>query len=57
MFSNDSISKQQNLNPFLGNVPILYQRFSGVFRGNKMGTLGRNGLIVIEVTVDFTARY
>ena len=57
MFSNDSMSKQQNLNPFLGNVPILYQRFSGVLRGNKMGTLGRNGLIVIEVTVDFTARY
>ena len=39
------------LNPFLNNVPILYplktpenQRFSGVFRGYKMGTLARNGL-------------
>ena len=35
---------------FLANVPILYplkttenQRFSGVFRGCKMGTLARNG--------------
>ena len=40
-------------NPFLANVPILYplktpenQRFSGVFRGYKMGTLARNGLNV-----------
>ena len=39
------------LNPFLANVSILYplktpenQRFSGVFRGYKMGTLARNGL-------------
>ena len=39
------------VNPFLANVPILYppktpenQRFSGVFRGYKMGTLARNGL-------------
>ena len=40
------------INPFLANVPILYplkapenQRFSGVFRGYKIGTLARNGLI------------
>ena len=40
-----------HLNLFLANVPILYplktpenQRFSGVFRGYKMGTLTRNGL-------------
>ena len=40
------------INPFLTNVPILYplktpenQRFSIVFRGYKMGTLARNGLI------------
>ena len=45
------------VNPFLANVPILYplktpenQRFSDVFRGYKMGTLARNGLI-IKVTV------
>ena len=37
-------------NPRLANVPILYplktlgnQRFSGVFRGYKMGTLARKG--------------
>ena len=39
------------INPFLANAPILYplkalenQRFSGVFREYKMGTLARNGL-------------
>ena len=39
-------------NPFLANVPILHPlktpeslSFSGVFRGFKMGTLARNGLI------------
>ena len=39
------------INQFLANVPILYplktpenQRFFGVFRGYKMGTLARNGL-------------
>ena len=39
------------LNPFLANVPILYslktlgdQRFSGVFRRYKIGTLARNEL-------------
>ena len=39
------------VNPFLANVPILYplktpenQRFSGAFRGYKMGTMARNGL-------------
>ena len=38
-------------NPFLANAPILYslktpenQKFSGVFRGYKMGTLTRDGL-------------
>ena len=41
-----------NISPFPANVPILCpmktrenQRFSGVFRGYKMGTLARNGLI------------
>ena len=41
-----------DFNPFLANVPILYplktpenQRFSGVFRGYKMGKLARNGLM------------
>ena len=40
------------LNSVLANVPISYvlktpenQRFSGVFRGYKMGTLARNGLM------------
>ena len=40
------------LNLFIANVSILYllkilkkQRFSGVFRGYKMGTLARNGLL------------
>ena len=39
------------LNPFPVNVPILYplktpenQKFFGVFRGYKMGTLARNEL-------------
>ena len=42
-----------SFNSFLTNVPILYrlktpenQRFSGVFRGYKMGTLARNGLML-----------
>ena len=42
------------LNPFLANVPILYplktpenQKFSGVFRGYKMGTLARTVLISV----------
>ena len=49
------------VNLFLANFPILYllkipenlpwkhqksQRFSGIFRGYKMGTLARNGLIL-----------
>ena len=52
------ITKESNIfkqlpriNPFLVNVPILYplkrpenQRFSGVFRGYKMGTLAGNML-------------
>ena len=39
------------INPVGANVSILYplktpenQRFSGIFRGYKMGTLARNGL-------------
>ena len=43
------------VNPFLSTVPILYplktpenQRFSGVFRGYKMGTLARNGLRMLR---------
>ena len=38
-------------NPFLANIPILHplktpesQRFSGVFRGYKMGTIAKNEL-------------
>ena len=41
------------LNPFLANVPTLHplktpenQSFSDVFRGYKMGTLFRNGLML-----------
>ena len=41
----------QSINPFLANIPISYPLktpenlwLSGVFRGNKMGTLSRNGL-------------
>ena len=40
------------IKPFLATVPILYPlkipeafSFPGVFRGYKMGTLARNGLI------------
>ena len=33
-----------HFNPFLTDFPILYQRFSGVSRGHKMGTVARNGL-------------
>ena len=43
---------KEGLNPFLANVPILYPLktpknlwFCGVFRGYKMGTLARNGLM------------
>ena len=46
-------SSLSSLNPFLINAPILYplktpenQRFSDVFRGYKIGTLARNGLII-----------
>ena len=46
-------SSSSFLNPFLTNVPILYplerpenQRFSGVFRGYKIRTLTRNGLVI-----------
>ena len=42
---------RSRLNPFLANGPILYplktpvnQRFSGILRRYKMGTLARNGL-------------
>ena len=45
---------------FLANVPILYplkmpqsQRFLGVFRGQKMGTLARNGLKIRLHSEDF----
>ena len=45
------------INPFLANVPILHalktpenQRFSGVFRGCKMGTLVKNGLIKLVLS-------
>ena len=46
-----------SVNPFPANVPILHslkttenQRFSGIFRGYKMGILARNGLILIGNT-------
>ena len=45
------LSSSSAINPILANVPILYslktlenQRFPGVFREYKMGTLARNGL-------------
>ena len=54
---NDSVKLARlwlNFNPFLTNVPILYplktaekQRSSGVFRGYGMGTLTRNGIILV----------
>ena len=51
LLKNKKLMKM-DFNPFLANVPILYplktpenQRFSGVFRGYKMGTLARNGLM------------
>ena len=47
--------------PFLANVPTLYlpenikkPRFSDVFRGYKMGTLGRNGLSTLSTISDET---
>ena len=48
------------INPFLANVPILYLlktpeiRFSGVFRGYKMGTLARNGLNYSKISLLIT---
>ena len=49
------------INRFLADVPILYplktpenQRFSGVFRGYKMGTLARNAL---KTSFDKTISY
>ena len=45
----------RSINPSLANVPILYPLktsenlwFSGVFRGYKIGTLARNGLMPFE---------
>ena len=45
------------INPFPTNVPILYplktpenQRLSRVFRGYKIGTLAKNGLISKEMS-------
>ena len=35
---------KETFQPFLANFLILYQRFSGVFCGCKMGTLARNGI-------------
>ena len=53
LINSEFFSKVIFLHPFLANVPTLYplktpenQRFSGVLRGYKMGTLARNGLIV-----------
>ena len=48
------------LNPYLANVPILYplktpenQSFSDVFRGYKMETLAKNGLISVSMNYFF----
>ena len=48
------------INLFLINVSILYplktaknQRFSGTFRGYKLGTLARNGLKWIYLSFDY----
>ena len=50
------IRSSLHFNPFLANVPILYplktpenQRFSGVFRRSKKGTLARNGLSLVSI--------
>ena len=49
-------SKPIVVNPFLANAPILYPLktaenfwFSGVFRGYKMETLARNGLMEFAI--------
>ena len=49
VFTEDGVANA--INPFLANVPISYPLktpenlwFSGVFRGDEMGTLTRNGL-------------
>ena len=51
--NNKCNDTQKVINPFLANIPILYplktsesQRFSGVFKRYKMGTLARIGLII-----------
>ena len=41
---NNAKSNEWLFNPFLANVPILYQKFSGVFREYKIETLAKNGL-------------
>ena len=50
------------VNPILANVPILYplktpenQRFPGIFRGYKMGTLARYGLKDFLIIEKFTS--
>ena len=51
--SSVNFNKEEFINPFLPNIPILYSLktsenlwFSDVFRGYKMGTLGTNRLII-----------
>ena len=48
-------SRMESVNPFLANATLLYPlktpenlSFSGVFRGYKMRTLARNGLIKLS---------
>ena len=48
------------INPFLAKAPILYslktpenQRFSGVFRGHKMKTLAKNGLMKVTCVLKY----
>ena len=55
-----SLSLSSSFNAFLANVPILNPLktpenlwFSGVFRGYKMGTFARNGLIKNSALNDF----
>ena len=54
-FESRTSHLDQTFNPFLVNVPSLYplktlenQRFYGVFMGYKLGTLARNGLMVVN---------
>ena len=43
------MSEKNVANRFLTNVPILYPWFSGVFKGYKLGTLAKNGLLPLAM--------